>query len=262
MSVTGFTTHGFPRWFDTPLGQTLLDKERNVLFHGVRRFHGDTMLWLGPVGVSDLELERCMVRQRLFGALFDESAARGALGPTAGVFRGGIEQLPFQSSTVDAIVVHHGLECVEDARSAMREVARVLAPGGRLLICSFNPYSLWGVRRLYARLAKDYFSESRFVPPARLLDWLAVLGFEIDEDVQYLVYRPPFGRAEYQSKQWLKLRERLEDWRVPFGGVYWVLARKIALGVTPLDASRTDRHKLAEMPLPKPTARHPAARHS
>ena len=96
-------------------------------------------------------------------------------------------------------MLHHALECCADRRSAVREMYRVLRPGGRLLICAFNPFSLWGVRRLVARLFDDAFSDVRFVSPWRLLDWMAVLGFEVDEGVRYLMYRPPLDIGSFES---------------------------------------------------------------
>ena len=115
--------------------------------------------------------------------------------------------------------MHHALDCCADPRTAMREVCKVLRPGGRLLICGFNPISLWGVRRLAARLFDDAFSDVRFVNPWRLLDWMAVLGIEADEGVQYLMYRPPLGIGSFERKLWVRLRDALERARMPLGGV-------------------------------------------
>ena len=136
-----------------------------------------------------VELDRCMVRNRLYGAMPGFHVRPGDASDT-GTYIGNIEALPFPPASLDAVVMHHALDCCADPRTAMREVCKVLRPGGRLLICGFNPISLWGVRRLAARLFDDAFSDVRFVNPWRLLDWMAVLGIEADEGVQYTMYRP------------------------------------------------------------------------
>ena len=140
----------------------------------------------------------------------------------------------------------------------MREVCKVLRPGGRLLICGFNPISLWGLRRLTARLFDDAFSDVRFVNPWRLLDWMAVLGIEADEGVQYLMYRPPIGVGSFDRKLWVRLRTALEQARVPLGGVYYVLGRKSAVGMTRLRGTASLRHpNITSVVVPHPTLRNP-----
>jgi SAM-dependent methyltransferase len=225
-----------------------------LLLEGARRFHGDSMLWLGPVSLGHLDLDRCMVRQRIFGALAQGSARRSQ----ATAYVGAMESLPFAAASLDAVVMHHALDCATDSRVAMSEVARALRPGGRLLICGFNPYSFWGIRPWWARLRRDAFTGTHFVSPIRVLDWLAVLGLEIDEPVHYLVYRPPLGAAktDYRRLRWL--RRQLGRWQIPFGGVYVILASKKATASIEAGATRRFSNQPALIPMPKPTARHSA----
>ena len=67
-------------------------------------------------------------------------------------FSADVHELPLPNGCLDAVILHHALETAEDPRTAIREIARVLAPGGRLVVCGFNPLSLWGVRGAYARV--------------------------------------------------------------------------------------------------------------
>ena len=259
MSVTTDEMHGLATWFQSPLGATLLQKEAGLLIQGVRRFHGDSMLWLGPTPVPGVELERCMVRHRFYGALPGYVARLPTETPgAAATYIGNAEALPFPPGSLDAVVLHHALDCCVDPRTAMREVCKALRPGGRLLICGFNPLSLWGVRRMMARLFRDAFSEVRFVSPWRLLDWMAVLGIEVDEGVRYLMFRPPIGIGSFEARPWVRLRAALERARAPLGGVYYVLGRKSAVGMMRLrgvDALR--QPQLTSVVVPHPTARNP-----
>jgi len=53
------------------------------------------------------------------------------------------DAFPFPDALFDRIVMIHGLEAAESTRPLMRQVWRVLAPAGRLLIVVPNRTSLW-----------------------------------------------------------------------------------------------------------------------
>jgi SAM-dependent methyltransferase len=249
--------HGLATWFQSPLGTILLQKEASLVVQGVRRFHGDTMLWLGPIPLPGVELNRCMVRHRIYGSMAGQRWPDEA-GSSVGSYCGAIEALPFPPASIDAVVLHHALDCCGDPRAAMREVCKVLRPGGRLLICGFNPLSLWGARRVIARFRREPFSDLKFVSPLRLLDWMAVLGIEADEGIQHLMFRPPFPVGRFDAVVWQRLRTALEQSRLPIGGVYYLLGRKSVAGITPLRLTPALRHaNLTSAVVPHPTARLP-----
>jgi len=171
--------------------------------------------------------------------------------PPAATFRAELTEIPLANNSVDALVLHHALEASPDPRRAIRECARVLTGGGRLLVCGFNPLSAWGVRGLYARAVGDAFSKLRFVSPLRLTDWLAVLGFET-EPVSYLAYNLPFGRGASTGRASTALRRHLARYRVPIGGVYVLSAVKQAVAVRPdYQPAAVAATKLAPVAYPK-----------
>lgn len=80
-----------------------------------------------------------------------------------------IQALPLETGAADAAVLHHVLHFVQYPGAAIAEAARVLRPGGRLLICDFAPHEReeLRVRDAHARLG---FSDDQ------MLGWFARTG--------------------------------------------------------------------------------------
>jgi SAM-dependent methyltransferase len=275
LSLATSSAHRLASWFDTPPGRRLLAEQGPSLEEAARRFHGDTLLWAGCHTASTDTVSGCMIRHRLFVtphslSLASESAADAATdsdkaeadaqrGRDLALTRASLHALPLRNNAVDAVVLHHALETADDPRTALREVARVLAPGGRLLVCGFNPWSLLRLRTVYGRLRPDSFSRLRLVSPGRLADWLTVLGFEQQGHVSYLAYGLPFWTqpttAEGEPTLWGKLNARLVRSRLPVGGVYLVSAVKQAMALRPdLKPVRVRAPGLAGVAYPKLSA--------
>ena len=68
----------------------------------------------------------------------------------AQVRQGDIYDLPLADQAADAAVMHQVLHFLSDPQRAVREAARVLAPGGRLLIVDFAPHELEFLREQFA----------------------------------------------------------------------------------------------------------------
>jgi SAM-dependent methyltransferase len=77
----------------------------------------------------------------------------GALSATALVFD---EELPLPDASIDRILLVHSLEFAENPREALKELWRVLAPGGRLVIVVPNRRGVW------ARLEHTPFGSGQF----------------------------------------------------------------------------------------------------
>ena len=90
----------------------------------------------------------------------------------AQVRRGDLFDLPLADHSADAVIMHQVLHFLTDPQPAIREAARVLAPGGRLLIVDFAPHELEFLREEYAH-------ERLGFAPAVVGQWLADLGLEL-----------------------------------------------------------------------------------
>lgn len=89
--------------------------------------------------------------------------------------------LPFESESIDLVVLPHTLEVADDPYSVIREVARVLIPGGRVVITGFNLFSLLGFRVGLQKFGVEKFLPAKqFMSVANIKDWLNLLSFEVD----------------------------------------------------------------------------------
>lgn len=58
--------------------------------------------------------------------------------PAVEFVEGDAMSLPFSANEFDAVTVSFGLRNVEDPRKALKEMYRVVKPGGRIVICEFS----------------------------------------------------------------------------------------------------------------------------
>ncbi len=86
------------------------------------------------------------------------------------------EAFAFASESIDLVVLLHALELACDPQAMLREIVRVLAEEGRLLIISFNRRSLWGLYDLFRSWGPHSTRKRRRVSPEQVRSWLLLLG--------------------------------------------------------------------------------------
>src|SRR5512138_1802951 len=103
---------------------------------------------------------------------FERAAEAGMNSPH--IINGTGEFLPLPSATFDLILSHEVLEHVQDDRLAVREMIRVLQPGGRIVIFVPNRGYPFETHGIYWN-GKYHFGNKLFVNylPRALRDWLA-----------------------------------------------------------------------------------------
>lgn len=128
------------------------------------------------------------------------------------------EALPFPDAFFDLIFVVHGLEEAEGLRPLLRQLWRVLAPEGRLLVVAPNRASLW------AQLERSPFGHGR--PFSRTeLDGLLRGALFVPEHWQHALYAPPIASRVLTGSGagWERVGERIFP---GLGGVHIAEASK------------------------------------
>lgn len=227
-------------WLATPAGRYLLEWEQRHLDLAVADLFGFHAL---QIGLPELDALRANRMPHRWVAVDDEGNRRAegdATLPRAAIaLQLDYDALPFDSASLDLVVLPHTLELAHDPHQTLREVERVLRPEGRVVVVGFNPASLWGLRQRLGRLRLGVGIARRrplFLPPRgeflgyrRLRDWLQLLSFEV-ESGRFGCYRLPVA-----SERWLQrcawMDGHGERWWPVFGAAYFVVAVKRVRGM-------------------------------
>lgn len=127
-------------------------------------------------------------------------------------------RLPFEDQQFDRAIILHGLEEAGDVRALLREIWRVTAEEGRILIVAANRRGLW------ARIDNTPFGEGRPWTRGQLAALLETNLFQVTAWAHAL-YMPPMRSklVAAGADTWERTGETLF---APFGGVVMVEAVK------------------------------------
>lgn len=124
------------------------------------------------------------------------AAARARTDKVGGVatFRDGrVERLPFPDASFDVVAAITVLCVVGDASGAVREMARVLRPGGRLVLGELGRLSLWAMsRRLRGWFGAATWKAARFRTAGELRALAEQAGLSVTV-TRGAVFYPPIG---------------------------------------------------------------------
>lgn len=85
--------------------------------------------------------------------------------------QGDIHAPPVESGSFDLVIIHQVLHYLDDPARALREAARLLSPGGRLLVVDFAPHTLEFLREGQAHRRLGFARE-------QVAGWMAEAGLD------------------------------------------------------------------------------------
>ena len=190
-------------FYETPLGQLArraISREVQIFWPDVRNYrllgYGFALPYLAELRGVERAIAAMPARQ---GVIAWPASKNAALLCEE-------DALPFPDLFFDRILIVHGLEASESLRALLKQIWRVLAPEGRILLVAPNRASLWaqvqrspfGHGRPFSRMELEGLMKEALFEPGR---WSRAL------------YAPPFETVTGSGNNWEKMGRRL------FGGV-------------------------------------------
>jgi SAM-dependent methyltransferase len=149
-----------------------------------------------------------------------------------------LARLPFGDASFDAALAVTALCFAAVPEEVLREVARVLRPGGRLILGELNRWSLWALqRRLEGLIRPTVYRQAHFRSINELRRLLACTNLPVT-GWEGLLHLPPINHADILGA--LAPLERLGERFTPWLGAF------LAVAATRADTSwrQRDHHSL------------------
>ena len=139
------------------------------------------------------------------------------------------DQLPLPNAVVDVAILQHALEYSLSPQGVLAETARVLTPGGHLVLFVANPMGPIGLKRIPMRVFSKR-AEYQFIGlrTGRMKAWLALLNFHLIQVVDG-AYALPFERLSSFKRDsfWERNCHKIN---LPLGNFYMIHAVKREAG--------------------------------
>lgn len=188
----------YDAWFATPIGQAIDSAEAAAIFDLAKPTRGERALdagcGTGNYTVRLVDAKLAVTALDIDSAMLDVARAKS---PEAVFVTGDVEKLPFSDGEFDLTVCVTVLCFVRDPHAAVRELARVTRPGGRIVLGELNRWSFWAAeRRLKGYFGSVAWRRARFFTAHALETLLREAGLD-PVDHRSAAYLPP------HSPSWL-----------------------------------------------------------
>ena len=190
----------YARWRATLLGQLTERAEIEAVFDLTGPLAGRRVLDVGAgdgtYGLEAAARGASVTALDVDPAMLDAARARAARrGVALERHTGRAEALPFGDAEFDVVLAVTMLCFVPDAQTAIGEMARVLRPGGRLVLGELNRRSVWAAqRRLRCWLGSESWRRAHFWTRHELQQLARAAGLGVVR-ARAAVFFPPSGLA-------------------------------------------------------------------
>lgn len=190
----------YAHWRSSRIGRITDALEQQLLFELLGAVAGKIML---DVGCGDGELASALNRHGAVVTGLDadpmmiaSAQRRSEIDHTQlRLVEGQAERLPFDDASFDYVLAVTVLCFVRDAEHAVAEMARVLKPGGHLIIGELGRWSLWAVhRRVRGWLGNSTWRAATFRSSRELRGLIRGAGLQMVK-LRGAVHYPPYGSA-------------------------------------------------------------------
>ncbi|MGK2915521.1 MAG: class I SAM-dependent methyltransferase [Porticoccaceae bacterium] len=209
-------------WLATPAGRHLIDKQQASCREHLAGLGGYRLAQLGISPECGL-LDNFDQLHKF--SLFPES--------TPGISAiCDFDALPLPAESIDIVLLHHALDFSPNPHQVLKEAARVVIPGGHIVLFGFNPLSWTGIAKWAAIFLSDHMIwRHHSLRAVRVTDWLQLLGF------QPLPLQSAWRtRADSQASSDGDWPRKLlpAGFRPNWGRFYLIVARKQVARLTPI----------------------------
>lgn len=198
MALFDRVAEDYDAWYETPLGRKVDQLEQCLFMRLAAPKPGERVLD-GGCGTGRLSLalaERGLVVTGvdLSPGMLEVARDRTKSYANVTLVQADVESLPFPSLSFDLVAAFTVLEFTVNAEAAIRELWRLVKPGGRLVIGVLNSWSPWAwQRRRRACTGHNVFAHARFFSPWSLKAVLAANTGESHLVWGACVFIPPWS---------------------------------------------------------------------
>lgn len=236
------TAQQWDHWLGQSLGQGVLDAEKKFLIKSLANYYGKHGVLIGVLHQHELLKASVTSHQIVLTPLVSKTRQIKTI-------ESDFHELPIASGSVDLVLLPHSLEYIDNPRQLLAEACRIVKPEGHIVILGFNPYSLWGLKRLLSR-RKGMPWKTHFILSSVVKSWLGLADFELVKQ-DFILYGPPLKR---------QIKFKFFDWlgRIcfkPAGGVYILIAKAKVTPLTPIRLRWQQTFSTIRVSMPGPSMR-------
>ncbi len=203
----------YDKWYETKVGRYVDTTEKEIVFSLLKTSKGKA-LDLG-CGTGNYTLELKKRGFDVVGLDISKEMLRIAQKkiPEIAFIRGDAYKLPFKNNTFDLVLSITMFEFIKNPEKIIKEIYRVLKPGGEIIIGTMNAKSLWFLfKRIKSFFIETAYRYARFYTVSELEKLLKNEHFKKIETKGVIYFPSFFPFLEFAKKFDKRFCHRLKNW--------------------------------------------------